>query len=202
MIGRYTRICSTVRAILARLILFPWPLSLEGYRAAQMVGLPHLGDHPGSTHFFDREIWLVQHTMQIVSTARAPSVAANTMVRRMSGGTQAHLIGASDRRYYVVKFINNPQHRRILVNELLSSFLLKHLGLPTPPVALVTLDAQFIGDNSEAHIQGRHERLPPPVAQHFGSCYPGSPLRDVVYDVLPDVILLQVANIEAFLGIL
>ena len=38
-------------------------------------------------------------------------------VRKMRGGAQAHLIEAHDGNYYVVKFRNNPQHRRILVNE-------------------------------------------------------------------------------------
>jgi len=66
------------------------------------------------------------------------------MVRLMRGGTQAHLIQTNDLGFYVVKFISNPQHRRILTNEMLSSLLLIHLGLPTPPVALVSLDARFL----------------------------------------------------------
>jgi hypothetical protein len=124
------------------------------------------------------------------------------MVRKMSGGAQAHLIAASDLKYYVVKFINNPQHRRVLVNELLSSLLLSHLSLPTPPVALVALDAEFIHENSDAYIQGKHQRLSPSVGLQFGSSYPGSPLKDVVYDFLPDVILARVVNLEAFVGML
>ena len=35
----------------------------------------------------------------------------------MRGGAQSHLIEADDGRFYIVKFQNNPQHRRILVNE-------------------------------------------------------------------------------------
>ena len=42
-------------------------------------------------------------------------------VRKMRGGAQAHLLEADDGHWYVVKFRNNPQHRRILVNELLCS---------------------------------------------------------------------------------
>jgi hypothetical protein len=37
----------------------------------------------------------------------------------------------SDDNYYVVKFQNNPQHRRVLVNELLGTRLASRLGLPT-----------------------------------------------------------------------
>ena len=37
----------------------------------------------------------------------------------MPGGAQPHLMRCSDEQYYVVKFQNNPQHRRVLANELL-----------------------------------------------------------------------------------
>ncbi len=39
----------------------------------------------------------------------------------MRGGAQAHLMRCADDNYYVVKFQNNPQGRRILANELLAS---------------------------------------------------------------------------------
>jgi hypothetical protein len=138
----------------------------------------------------------------MVKIAEVPSVTAKLMVKKMTGGAQAHLIKASDLKHYVVKFINNPQHRRILSNEFLSSLLLNHLGLPTPPVALVRVEADFIRENSAVYIEGLDGRVPPSVGQHFGGAYPGSPLTDVVYDFVPDVILRGVANIEAFLGIL
>jgi hypothetical protein len=41
----------------------------------------------------------------------------------MRGGAQSHLMRCDDGYYYVVKFQNNPQHRRILVNELLGTRL-------------------------------------------------------------------------------
>src|ERR1700682_1605458 len=44
-------------------------------------------------------------------------------IRRMRGGAQSHLMRCDDGYYYVVKFQNNPQHRRILVNELLGTRL-------------------------------------------------------------------------------
>jgi hypothetical protein len=52
-------------------------------------------------------------------------------IRRMRGGEQSHLMRCSDSYYYVVKFQNNPQHRRILVNEMLGTKLAARLGLPT-----------------------------------------------------------------------
>lgn len=38
--------------------------------------------------------------------------------------------GSSDGRFYVTKFSNNPQHPRILANEMLASRLGQWLGLP------------------------------------------------------------------------
>ena len=46
-------------------------------------------------------------------------------IRKMRGGAQSHLLEADDGHWYVVKFRNNPQHRRILVNELLASVFLR-----------------------------------------------------------------------------
>jgi hypothetical protein len=49
-------------------------------------------------------------------------------IPRMRSGAQSHLMRCADGHYYVVKFQNNPQHRRILVNELLGTRLASRLG--------------------------------------------------------------------------
>ena len=50
-----------------------------------------------------------------------PSLYAEQHVRRMRGGSQAHLMRASDGPFYVVKFQNNPQSPRVLVNEMFAT---------------------------------------------------------------------------------
>jgi hypothetical protein len=50
-------------------------------------------------------------------------------IRRMRGGAQAQLMRCSDGHYYLVKSQNNPQHTRVLVNELLGTRLAARLGL-------------------------------------------------------------------------
>lgn len=61
----------------------------------------------------------------------------------MRGGAQSHLMRCADGHYYVVKFQNNPQHRRILVNELLGTRLAARLGLPTVPVAIIDVPEEL-----------------------------------------------------------
>src|ERR1700739_3398343 len=64
-------------------------------------------------------------------------VKALEHIRRMRGGAQAHLMRCSDGNYYVVKFQNNPQHRRFLVNERLGTPPAGRMRPPTAPVSVV-----------------------------------------------------------------
>jgi hypothetical protein len=123
-------------------------------------------------------------------------------VRKMRGGAQSHLLEADDGCWYVVKFRNNPQHRRILVNELVSSVLLGYLKIAAPETALIQVTPQFIEDNPEIRLTLGSERLPVEPGWHFGSRYPGDPARVAVYDFLPDVLLQQVVNLQDFRAIL
>jgi hypothetical protein len=60
-------------------------------------------------------------------------VDARRMLRKMRVGSQAHLLEAADSHYYVVKFQNNQQHRRILINEWISAAFLSYWDSPAPP---------------------------------------------------------------------
>jgi hypothetical protein len=127
---------------------------------------------------------------------------ARRLIRKMRGGAQAHLLEASDGHAYVVKFLNNPQHRRILVNEWISSVFLNYLGIATPAAAIVRISEDFLAANPEVHLQlGTRTQLPDP-GWHFGSRFPGDPARTVVYDFLPDTILETIENLSDFLGAL
>lgn len=127
---------------------------------------------------------------------------ARRLIRKMRGGAQAHLLEAADGDVYVVKFLNNPQHRRILVNEWIASTFLNYLGIATPAAAMVRLSEDFLAANPEAHLQlGARREIPQP-GWHFGSRFPGDPSRTTVYDFLPDAILDQIENLSDFLGAL
>ena len=123
-------------------------------------------------------------------------------VRKMRGGAQAHLLEADDGHWYVVKFRNNPQHQRILVNELLSAAFLDYLKIAAPETALVAVNTPFLAANPEVHIHLGHRRVEIEPGWHFGSRYPGDPARTAVYDFLPDALLPSVVNLDDFRAIL
>jgi hypothetical protein len=96
-------------------------------------------------------------------------------IRRMPGGAQSHRMRCSDGYYDVVKFQNNPQHRRILVNEMLGTKLAARLGLPTVPVAIVDVSEELIGLTPELAMELPRTRIPrPPGLQFEGRCPGGS----------------------------
>ena len=65
-------------------------------------------------------------------------------IRRMRGGAQSHLMRCADGHYYVVKFQNNPQHTRVLVNDWLGTRLAEMIGLPVPVVDIVEVNPWLI----------------------------------------------------------
>src|SRR4051812_9050798 len=123
-------------------------------------------------------------------------------IRKMRGGAQSHLLEADDGHCYVVKFRNNPQHRRVLINELVSSVLLEYLRISAPATALLRVTSEFLSDHPDVHLTLGARRLDVEPGWHFGSQYPGDPARTAVYDFLPDALLPSVVNLEDFRGIL
>jgi hypothetical protein len=129
-------------------------------------------------------------------------IPARRLVRKMRGGAQAHLLEAEDGRYYVAKFLDNPQHRRILVNEMIGSTLLGYLRITQPDTVVLEVTPEFLAGNPEVYIQLGTRRTPVRAGWHFGSCYPGDPNRTAVYDFIPDALLSRVVNFREFLGVL
>src|SRR5258708_19275536 len=140
------------------------------------------------------------------------SLTADTLyaveeVRRMRGGSQAHLMRCSDGNYYVVKFQNNPQHRRVLVNELLGTRLAALIGLPTTAVAIIEVDAELSRLTTDLHFEmptTRYywTRIPCQPGLQFGSRYPGDPHQLTLFDFLPAKQVLGMRNLRDFMGML
>ena len=120
----------------------------------------------------------------------------------MRGGAQSHLMRGSDGYYYVVKFQNNPQHRRVLVNELLGTKLAARLGLPTTPVEIVEVSEELIRLTHDLAVEMPRGRFACTPGLQFASRYPGDPHKVALYDFLPDEQLRRVANVHDFAGML
>ncbi len=123
-------------------------------------------------------------------------------VKRMRGGAQSQLIQADDGHFYVVKFRNNPQHRRILVNEWVCSVFLRYLQISTPETALIRITPEFLQDNPGVAFELGSQRLAVEPGIHFGSRHPGNPDKLAVFDFVPDSLLSQVSNLPDFLAVL
>ncbi|HEX4276196.1 MAG TPA: HipA family kinase [Bryobacteraceae bacterium] len=130
------------------------------------------------------------------------AVNARRFIRKMRGGAQSHLLEADDGGCYIVKFQNNPQHRRILINEFVAGEILAHLQISSPGNQIIRLSPEFVAANPDVHLQTGTRRVGIEPGWHFGSRHPGDPDRTAVYDFIPDALLNQVANLEQFLAVL
>lgn len=133
--------------------------------------------------------------------AAVRKVVAVECIRRMRGGSQPFLMGCDDGETYVVKFRNNPQHVRILANEMLASRLAALIRLPVPGRAFVQVSQSLISGTPLLKFEtaGREEQCVSGL--QFGSRFPGAPSRTLVVDFLPDRLLRRVSNLAPiFLG--
>jgi HipA-like protein len=125
-------------------------------------------------------------------------------VRRMRGGAQSHLMRAADGNFYVVKFQNNPQHGRVLVNEWMGTRIAERLGLPVTPAEIVEVGEWLIRKTPELHVQLGGSKVPCAPGLQFGSRYVIGPMDGQVLDYMPEALLRSshVRNLEVFAGAL
>ena len=129
-------------------------------------------------------------------------IVAVEQVRRMRRGSQAHLMRCSDQNYYVVKFRNNPQHRRVLAKEMLASVLARIAGLPVPEPVVVEVTDALLQHTPQLNIQTATGIIRCESGLQFGSRYAVSPLEGQAFDHVPAPILRRVRNMETFAGML
>jgi hypothetical protein len=120
----------------------------------------------------------------------------------MRGGAQAHLMRADDGHFYVVKFQNNPQHLRVLANELLATRLAENIGLPVPVTEIVAVSEWLVENTQELHmdLSGLSSRCKPGL--QFGARYVCDPAEGQVFDYLPESMMPKVKNLAVFAGML
>ncbi len=130
------------------------------------------------------------------------AIEAVQHVRRMRGGAQAHLMRADDGHFYVVKFQNNPQHLRVLTNELLATRLAERIGLPVPVTEIVEVKEWLIENTTELRMEGVGNAAPCKPGLQFGARYVCDPAEGQVFDYLPESMLAKIKNHATFAGIL
>lgn len=123
-------------------------------------------------------------------------------MRRMRGGAQGHLMRASDAHYYIVKFQNNPQHLKVLANELLAGRLAAGIGLAVPDTQIVEVEKWLIEKTPDLNLQMMGGAVPCLAGLQFGSRYVLDPRDGQVFDYLPDESLERVRNVNQFAGIM
>jgi hypothetical protein len=130
------------------------------------------------------------------------AVLAIQHIRRMRGGAQGHLMLGADGNAYVVKFQNNPQHLRVLVNELMATKLAVAIGLTAPACDVVEVTDWLIENTAELDLDlgSRRERCRP--GHSFGSRLIGGLMPGHLLDYLPEEQLAEVRNLEEFAGVL
>lgn len=130
------------------------------------------------------------------------AVLAVQQIRRMRGGAQSHLMLGEDGNAWVVKFQNNPQHLRVLPNELLATRLAAAIGLPVPHCDVIEVTPWLIERTADLEVDlgQRKERCRPGL--QFGSQLVGGLMPGHVADYLPEEQLLEVRNLHEFAGAL
>jgi hypothetical protein len=102
----------------------------------------------------------------------------------------------------VTKFQNNPQHIRVLANEMLATNLGLLLGLSMPRVEVIEVSDWLIEHSPELRFQLAGQQLMPKSGKHLGSLYIGQSSPGLTFDWLPNEMLKNVSNLADFARVL
>ena len=131
------------------------------------------------------------------------AVLAVQAIRRMRGGAQSQLMLGADGKLWVVKFQNNPQHIRVLANELIATRLAAAVGLTVPASDVVEVTEWLVTNTLDLRLElprGQQERYR--AGLQFGSQFVGGLMPGQVVDYLPEQQLEEVRNLAEFAGML
>jgi hypothetical protein len=129
-------------------------------------------------------------------------ISAVQHLRPLRGGAQSHLLRASDGACYVTKFQNNPQHIRVLANEMLATNLGLALGLPMPRVKVIEVSEWLIEHTKDLRISLGCSMIPCRSGKQLGSLYVGSESPGMTFDYLPCELVQRVVNVGDFARVL
>jgi hypothetical protein len=134
--------------------------------------------------------------LELIENPMSTGLYAVQHIRKMRGGSQAHLLRGSDGAFYVTKFQNNPQHIRVLANEMFATRLAQWLGLPVPRVEVIEVSDWLVTHTQELRVEVGHSALPCSSGRQLASQYPD--IEAQVFDYLPESMFPQVVNLGDF----
>jgi hypothetical protein len=131
------------------------------------------------------------------------AVLAVQAIRRMRGGAQSQLMLGAEGKLWVVKFQNNPQHLRVLANEMIATRLAEAVGLTVPATDVVDVSEWLIANSPGMHVEvARGAPVRYSAGLQFGSQFIGGLMPGQVVDFLPEDQLDEVRNVVEFAGML
>ena len=137
------------------------------------------------------------------ATSTQRTLHAEQHIRCMRGGSQSQLMRACDGSYHVVKFQNNAQHIRVLANEFYATRLGLWLGLPMPEVAVIEVSEWLIANTPDLKIDFAGVSTPCSSGLQLASKYVVDPEHDMVFDYLPESLMLEkTQNLADFAAVL
>ena len=125
------------------------------------------------------------------------AVPIRRVIRYMRGGSQSKLVQCEDGRFYVAKFMGNPQGNRTLINELIAYRFMADLGVTIPAVRLLELPDPVRKSADIFFLMG-NKRVQPEQGWHLGSECPVNPEKTAIFDFLPAKLLERISNISEF----
>jgi hypothetical protein len=123
-----------------------------------------------------------------------PSPFAVEHIRKMRGGSQAHLMRASDGKFYVIKFQNNPGGIRTLASEFLATKLALCLGLPVAEVCTIEVPELLIAETPELRIEVDGSIHPCAAGSQLGFLFAANSAKDRIFDHIPRTQFHRVVN--------
>jgi hypothetical protein len=124
-------------------------------------------------------------------------VEIKSVIRGMRGSSQSYLIQGADDRYFVAKFLRNPQGSRTLVNEWIGSRFFNRFSICTPAVQVLHLSEQ-VRDEFRLCFSFDNRNLLIEPGLHFGSECPVNPTTNTIFDFLPRKLFPEVSNLDDF----
>jgi hypothetical protein len=121
----------------------------------------------------------------------------------MRGGSQSRLMLCDDRNLWIVKFKNNPQHLRVLANELMATQIAEAIGLPVPVSGIIDVSQSIIEGSPQLYIDhGPKGRELCSSGLQFGSQFAGGMISRQIVEYLAEEQLQNALNLDQFAGIL